>query len=201
NIDTGSRKSSTSSQKSARRRGKVMEETVIEFEDCLEHVELVKSQFKEHEMFMQSLTESQDGVGRVLHRSITCLENYLFSILRGQQLVQRMEEEDAGAIVSQLLMVNAKWERIREVAMSRQNQLQHCLNAAQIEQLESISALFIYCILFFPEETILKRNGWIVWKKKSKNAPPLTMNRSEIEQLINAHTAIQERIENEQKAS
>uniref|UniRef100_A0A1I8EJT8 Calponin-homology (CH) domain-containing protein n=1 Tax=Wuchereria bancrofti TaxID=6293 RepID=A0A1I8EJT8_WUCBA len=186
NIDTGSRKSSTSSQKSARRRGKVMEETVIEFEDCLEHVlawlleaeeqincmksvELVKSQFKEHEMFMQSLTESQDGVGRVLHR--------------GQQLVQRMEEEDAGAIVSQLLMVNAKWERIREVAMSRQNQLQHCLNAAQIEQLESI-------------------RKWLdSMEKEIQNAPPLTMNRSEIEQLINAHTAIQERIENEQKAS
>lgn len=33
-------------------------------------VELVKSLFKEHEMFMQSLTESQDGVGRVLHRSV-----------------------------------------------------------------------------------------------------------------------------------
>ncbi|VDO20139.1 unnamed protein product [Brugia timori] len=182
NIDTGSRKSSTSSQKSARRRGKAMEETVVEFEDCLEHVELVKSQFKEHEMFMQSLTESQDGVGRVLHRSITCLENYLFPILRGQQLVQRMEEEGAGAIVSQLLMVNAKWERIREVAMSRQNQLQHCLNTAQIKQLESI-------------------RKWLdSMEEEIQNAPPLTMNRSEIEQLINAHAAIQERIENEQKA-
>ncbi|KAK6106219.1 Spectrin repeat family protein [Brugia pahangi] len=166
-----------------------MEETVVEFEDCLEHVlawlleaeeqincmksiekddvELVKSQFKEHEMFMQSLTESQDGVGRVLHR--------------GQQLVQRMEEEGAGAIVSQLLMVNAKWERIREVAMSRQNQLQHCLNTAQIKQLESI-------------------RKWLdSMEEEIQNALPLTMNRSEIEQLINAHAAIQERIENEQK--
>lgn len=31
-------------------------------------VEVVKTQFREHEQFMQSLTESQDSVGRVLHR-------------------------------------------------------------------------------------------------------------------------------------
>ncbi|EJD75751.1 hypothetical protein LOAG_17162 [Loa loa] len=186
-----------------------MEETIVEFQDCLEHVlawlleaeeqancmksiekndasfdisfqnliwqqyqislkvELVKSLFKEHEMFMQSLTESQDGVGRVLHR--------------GQQLVQKMDEEEASVIVSQLLVVNAKWEQIREVAMSRQNQLQHCLNTAQIEQLESI-------------------RKWLDGiEEEIQNASPLTMNQNEIEQLINAHAAIQERIENEQK--
>ncbi|KAL3998482.1 EF hand family protein [Acanthocheilonema viteae] len=189
NIEIQSRKSSTSSQKSARRRGKLMEETVAEYEECLEHVlawllqaeeqancmkpiekdnvELVKSLFKEHEMFMQSLTESQDDVGRVLHR--------------GQQLVQKMEEEEAATIVSQLLMVNEKWERIREVSMSRQNQLQHCLNTVQIEQLESI-------------------RKWLdSMEEEIKNAPPLTINQEEIRQLIDAHTSIQECIENEQK--
>lgn len=38
NIEVRSRKSSTSSQRSARRRGKLMEESVVEFEECLEHV-------------------------------------------------------------------------------------------------------------------------------------------------------------------
>ncbi|VDK52835.1 unnamed protein product [Gongylonema pulchrum] len=102
----------------------MMEETIAEFEDCLEHVELVKAQFREHELFMQSLSESQDSVGRVLHR--------------GQLLVQKLDEEQGAAIVSQLLMVNTRWERVREVAMTRQNQLQQRLNALQIEQLESI---------------------------------------------------------------
>ncbi|CAG9538019.1 unnamed protein product [Cercopithifilaria johnstoni] len=189
NFEIQSCKSSTSSQKSARRHGKSMEETIVEFEECLEHVlawlleaeeqancmksiekddvELVKSLFKEHEMFMQSLTESQDGVGRVLHR--------------GQQLVQKMEEEEAAAIVSQLLMVNTKWERIREISMLRQNQLQHCLNSIQIEQLESI-------------------RKWLdSMEEEIKNAPPLTMNGNEIRQLIDTHAAIQNRIENEQK--
>lgn len=53
-----------------------------------------------------------------------------------------MEEEEATAIVSQLIVVNAKWERIRDAAMSRQNQLQHCLNTLQIEQVESIRSIF-----------------------------------------------------------
>ncbi|OZC12594.1 spectrin repeat-containing domain protein [Onchocerca flexuosa] len=189
NIENQSRRSSTSSQKSVKRRGKVMEETIVEFEECLEHVlawlleaeeqansmkpiekdnvELVKSLFKEHEMFMQSLTESQDGVGRVLRR--------------GQQLLQKLDEEEASAIIAQLLMVNSKWERIREVAMSRQNQLQHCLNTVQIEQLESI-------------------RKWLDnMEEEIQNAPPLTLNQNEVEKLIDAHTVIQERIENEQK--
>uniref|UniRef100_A0A915Q2R9 Calponin-homology (CH) domain-containing protein n=1 Tax=Setaria digitata TaxID=48799 RepID=A0A915Q2R9_9BILA len=199
NNETQSRKSSTSSQKSGRRRAKVTGETIAEFKDCLEHVlawlleaeeqassmkpieeddvgldfvpgvELVKSQFKEHEMFMQSLTESQDGVGRVLRR--------------GQQLVQKLEEDEGAAIVSQLLMVNARWERVREVAMSRQNQLQQCLNTLQIEQLESI-------------------RKWLDnMEEEVQNAPPLTLNLKEVEQLMSAHTAVQERIENEQKVN
>ncbi|KAM3720398.1 Dystrophin-1 [Dirofilaria immitis] len=189
NVEIQSRKSSTSSQKSGKRRGKVMEETIVEFEECLEHVlawlleaeeqinsmkpiekdnvELVKSLFKEHEMFMQSLTESQDGVGRVLHR--------------GQQLLQKLEKDESASIVAQLLMVNSKWERIREIAMSRQNQLQHYLNTVQIEQLESI-------------------RKWLdKMEEEIQNTPSLSLNENEIEHLINRHTAIQERIENEQK--
>lgn len=58
--------------------------------------------------------------------------------------MQRIENEEvAAAIVSQLLMINSKWERIREAAMSRQNQLQHYLNTAQIEQLESIRSSYL----------------------------------------------------------
>uniref|UniRef100_A0A0R3RNK0 Dystrophin n=1 Tax=Elaeophora elaphi TaxID=1147741 RepID=A0A0R3RNK0_9BILA len=94
-----------------------------------------------------------------------------------------MEEEEAAAIVSQLLVVNSKWERIREVAMTRQNQLQHCLNTVQIEQLESI-------------------RQWLdSMEEEIQNAPPLTMNENEIAQLIDAHATIQERIENEQKVN
>lgn len=38
-------------------------------------------------------------------------------------------------------------------------------------------------------------------EEEIKNASPLTMNQNEIEQLIDAHEAVQERIENEQKVS
>ncbi|VDD85235.1 unnamed protein product [Enterobius vermicularis] len=90
NVDARSRKSSSSSQRSGRKGRKCLEETVADYESCLEQVltwlleaeerannmdpveekdvELVKIQFREHESFMQSLTDSQDSVGRVLHR-------------------------------------------------------------------------------------------------------------------------------------
>ncbi len=35
---------------------------------CSNDVDRVKLQFKDHEQFMLSLTESQESVGRVLHR-------------------------------------------------------------------------------------------------------------------------------------
>ncbi|VDN06694.1 unnamed protein product [Thelazia callipaeda] len=188
-TETPSRKSSTSTQKSSRRRSKAMEETIAEFEECLEHVlswlleaeeqancmepiekndvEQVKKQFKEHESFMQSLTESQDSVGRVLHR--------------GQTLVQKLEEEQATTIVSQLLMVNSRWERVREVAMTRQNELQHCLNSLQVKQLESI-------------------REWLDKMEESiHNAPLLTLNSDQADQLVKVHADIQKSIENEQK--
>lgn len=38
-------------------------------------------------------------------------------------------------------------------------------------------------------------------EEEIQNAPPLTMNQTEIEQLIVAHAAIQEHIENEQKVN
>lgn len=87
----------------------------------------VKKRFREHEQFMKSLTESQDSVGRVLHR--------------GQQLCQRLEpdSEKSAGILSQLHMVNERWEHIRETAMKRQRMLQNQLNSFQRKHLQEIS--------------------------------------------------------------
>lgn len=93
-----SRKSSSSSQKSSgrnRQNQRKQEEVIKEYELCLEQVltwlleaeqelhsmgesdkkpvegdqlEIVMKQFRDHENFMKSLTESQDSVGKVLHR-------------------------------------------------------------------------------------------------------------------------------------
>ncbi|EYC34821.1 hypothetical protein Y032_1384g3857, partial [Ancylostoma ceylanicum] len=84
-------KSSSSSQKSSKSRRARKEELTREFENCLEQVltwlleaeeelslldevdendlKTVRKQFKDFENFMASLTESQDTVGRVLHRN------------------------------------------------------------------------------------------------------------------------------------
>lgn len=187
--DVHSRKSSSSSQKSGRKGRKATEDTVSEYEVCLEQVlawlleaeeqansmepveenqvEVVKAQFREHEQFMQSLTESQDSVGRVLHR--------------GQLLCQKLEEEQSAAILSQLLMVNARWERVREIAMSRQNLLQQRLNSLQLEQLEAI-------------------RSWLdKTEEEVEAAPPLPLDATEAENLIKAHAVMQEKIENQQK--
>ncbi|KIH43074.1 hypothetical protein ANCDUO_26929, partial [Ancylostoma duodenale] len=90
-----SRKSSSSSQKSSKSRRARKEELTREFENCLEQVltwlleaeeelslldevdekdlKVVRKQFKDFENFMASLTESQDTVGRVLHRFVVLL--------------------------------------------------------------------------------------------------------------------------------
>uniref|UniRef100_A0A158P9I2 Dystrophin n=1 Tax=Angiostrongylus cantonensis TaxID=6313 RepID=A0A158P9I2_ANGCA len=87
-----SRKSSSSSQISSKSKRARKEEMTREFENCLEQVltwlleaeeelnllenvnqndlKAVRKQFKDFELFMASLTESQDTVGRVLHRRL-----------------------------------------------------------------------------------------------------------------------------------
>uniref|UniRef100_A0A0N4ZFM9 Dystrophin n=1 Tax=Parastrongyloides trichosuri TaxID=131310 RepID=A0A0N4ZFM9_PARTI len=143
-----SRKSSSSSQRSvSRRRMKKYEDQLKDYELCLEQVlawlldaeeelnnmgpvstddvEKLKEQFKQHEQFMLSLTQSQDSVGKVL--------------ARGQHLSQKLEEEQCAAVISQLLIVNQRWESVREKAMERQTELQSNLNCLQVEQLNEIS--------------------------------------------------------------
>uniref|UniRef100_A0A915ACG1 Dystrophin n=1 Tax=Parascaris univalens TaxID=6257 RepID=A0A915ACG1_PARUN len=184
-----SRKSSSSSQKSRKSR-RSAEDTITEYELCLEqvlawlleaeeqansmdpveeeNVEVVKTQFREHEQFMQSLTESQDSVGRVLHR--------------GQVLCQKLEEEQSATILSQLLMVNARWERVRDLAMSRQNLLQQRLNTLQLNQLEAI-------------------RKWLEKiEEEIEQTPTLSLDADEVERLIRIHSDMQEKIEEEQKA-
>ncbi|VDK43703.1 unnamed protein product [Anisakis simplex] len=212
-IEMRSRKSSSSSQRSSRRSRKSTEDTISEYELCLEqvlawlleaeeqansmgsvdetdvrnftdslryygviiggiqfenyNVEVVKAQFREHEQFMQSLTESQDSVGRVLHR--------------GQLLCQKLEEEKSAAILSQLLMVNSRWERVRELAMNRQNLLQQRLNSLQFNQLEAI------------------RNWLDKMEEEIENAPLITLDADEAQKLILTHADVQEKIDEQQK--
>ncbi|VDM78439.1 unnamed protein product [Strongylus vulgaris] len=86
---------------------------------------VVRKQFKDFENFMSSLTESQDTVGRVLHR--------------GQLLCGKSEtDEERAAIEGQLRVVNGRWEELRELAMHRQNALQFTLNRLQNQQLSTI---------------------------------------------------------------
>ncbi|PIO62986.1 hypothetical protein TELCIR_15432 [Teladorsagia circumcincta] len=74
---------------------------------------------------MASLTESQDTVGRVLHR--------------GQILCGKSEnDEERAAIEGQLRLVNGRWEELRELSMERQNALQISINKLQNQQLAAI---------------------------------------------------------------
>ncbi|EYC34820.1 hypothetical protein Y032_1384g3857, partial [Ancylostoma ceylanicum] len=102
-------KSSSSSQKSSKSRRARKEELTREFENCLEQVltwlleaeeelslldevdendlKTVRKQFKDFENFMASLTESQDTVGRVLHR-FEVIEQLVPECRRGVILVK-----------------------------------------------------------------------------------------------------------------
>uniref|UniRef100_A0A914HK11 Dystrophin n=1 Tax=Globodera rostochiensis TaxID=31243 RepID=A0A914HK11_GLORO len=59
-----------------------------EMDEDITSLEIAKEKFREHELYMQSLTQSQESVGRVLHR--------------GHQLSQRLEGEKAALIFSEL---------------------------------------------------------------------------------------------------
>lgn len=147
---SASRRSSSSSQRSSsksRRSAHKNERLLKEYELCLEqvltwlleaedemskmepvnesNVDIVKQQFKEHEQFMIQLTSSQGSVGRVLHA--------------GQNLSQKLAEEQASSISSQLVVVNQRWDDVRMKAMLRQQALQEQLNRLQREQLQTIS--------------------------------------------------------------
>uniref|UniRef100_A0A913HW11 Calponin-homology (CH) domain-containing protein n=1 Tax=Strongyloides stercoralis TaxID=6248 RepID=A0A913HW11_STRER len=180
-----SRKSSSSSQKSiSKRRMKKYEEQLKDYESCLEQVlawlleaeeelnnmghvstidvEKLKEQFKQHEQFMLSLTQSQDSVGKVL--------------ARGQHLSQKLEEEQCTAVISQLLIVNQRWETVREKAMERQTELQSNLNNLQLKQLNNIS------IWLDDMENIIKKRQVIA------------SDIDEIEKQIKDHEDVQEMI-------
>ncbi|TKR92164.1 hypothetical protein L596_006870 [Steinernema carpocapsae] len=186
-----SRKSSSSSQKSGKGgKKRKNEELVREYEQCLEQVltwlleaeeelglmgsvnenevEMVKQQFKQHEQFMLSLTHSQDSVGRVLHR--------------GQQLSQKVDEDLSQSIVSQLLIVNQRWESVRALAMRRQNLLQQHLNRLQHKQLEKISA-------------------WLIdMEKTMATNSTISDNAEEVAKQIDEHAALQEKIDAKQNS-
>lgn len=210
NVEACSRKSSTSSQKSLKDRSKnrlkhaqTNDEVIKEYELCLEQVltwlleaehelsnmdfnksikntdynvteqtdlEMVKKMFREHEQFMKSLTESQNSVGRVLHR--------------GQQLCQKLEpnSENAIGILSQLHMVNKRWEHIRETATERQKNLHNQLNLIQRNHLQKIS-------------------DWLTEIEKiiqTREVERLADELSACNQQIVEHTRIQEQIDNQQ---
>ncbi|VDD85090.1 unnamed protein product [Enterobius vermicularis] len=79
-------------------------------------------------------------------------------------------------------MVNARWERVRENAMARQNLLQQRLNFLQTQQLEEIRQWL---------------NGM---EEEMEKAEPLTPDVAATENLIRAHAVVQEKIEKEQEA-
>lgn len=60
---------------------------------------------------------------------------------RGHQLSQKIasDEDQAAGILNQLLMVNERWERIRAMAMDRQQLLQNRLNELQRDHLAQVS--------------------------------------------------------------
>ncbi|CAJ0577572.1 unnamed protein product, partial [Mesorhabditis spiculigera] len=100
----------------------------------------VKARFRDYETFMASLTESQDTVGRVLHR--------------GQLLCQKSEtEEERNGIQDQLELVNSRWESLRALAMERQSVLQNALTGLQQKQLNEI------CGWLADTETLIKAAG------------------------------------------
>ncbi|CAD5206423.1 unnamed protein product [Bursaphelenchus okinawaensis] len=148
-AETRSRHSSASSSHVSSRkssRAKKNDSVLREYERCLEKVlawlleadeelnsmepvnesdvDMVKNQFREHEQFMLSLTESKDKVGRVLHE--------------GQKLVDELSEDEAKSVNDQLLIVNDRWEDVRCQAMRRQHALQVQLNRLQRDQLKQI---------------------------------------------------------------
>ncbi|CAB3407196.1 unnamed protein product [Caenorhabditis bovis] len=143
-----SRKSSSSSQKSGKTKKQRREEQMNEFKSCIEQVltwlleaedELstltlqqradlaaVRAQFADFEMFMSSLTDSQDTVGRVL--------------LRGQMLSNKSDsDEEKEAIAAKLHLVNSRWEALREQAMHEQAALQMQINTLQQNELTAIN--------------------------------------------------------------
>uniref|UniRef100_A0A0N5BAQ1 Dystrophin n=1 Tax=Strongyloides papillosus TaxID=174720 RepID=A0A0N5BAQ1_STREA len=128
-----SRKSSSSSQKKYEACLEQVLVWLLEAEEELNNmghvsttdVEKLKEQFKQHEQFMLSLTQSQDSVGKVL--------------ARGQHLSQKLDDEQCTSVISQLLIVNQRWETVREKAMERQTELQSNLNCLQLQQLNEIS--------------------------------------------------------------
>lgn len=112
-------------------------------QNIVEHLSTLRRQFRQHEQFMKSLTESQDSVGRVLHR--------------GNQLVQKLADSQPSSssdIVAKLAMVgevgcalilhackqqiNERWERVRARAMERQMTLQTELDTLQKEKIADV---------------------------------------------------------------
>lgn len=103
------------------------EERLSVFEPIsLDNVEIVKNQFKQHEEFMLSLTQSQGGVGDALHS--------------GQLLLQsgQLNSSEMESVQKQMALVNEKWESLRRGAMERQAVLQEKLMTLQQSQLDNM---------------------------------------------------------------
>ncbi|KAI6203011.1 Discontinuous actin hexagon [Aphelenchoides besseyi] len=185
-----SRRSSSSSARSSRSRRSAHrnERLLKEYELCLEQVltwlleakdemdrmepvnetdvDVVKQQFKEHEQFMLQLTNSQGSVGRVLHA--------------GQNLSQKLSGDTAQSINNQLIVVNGRWETVREQATLRQHALQEQLNRLQREQLQSIGQ-------------------WLDQiDAQIENDSPLSDDIEKCRQQTSDHAELQEKIEAEQ---
>jgi hypothetical protein len=60
-------------------------------------------------------------------------------LYRGQQLSQKFDAERSETIRQQLKSVNDRWEKVRQMAMERQQQLQFKLDQIQRQHLENIS--------------------------------------------------------------
>ncbi|KAL7074908.1 hypothetical protein ACQ4LE_005860, partial [Meloidogyne hapla] len=94
-------------------------------ENEIPSLEIAKEKFHEHEKYMQSLTQSQESVGRVLHR--------------GHHLSKKLEDpEESTTIINQLQSVQSRWELIRTGAMERQTALQQQIEKIQKAHLNEL---------------------------------------------------------------
>lgn len=91
---------------------------LLEAEDILNHatdlgetLDVIKSQFHEHESFLQDLSCHQDGVGAVLEEGERLL---------GEGGLHKDEEHE---VKIQMSLLNSRWENLRKRALDRETQI------------------------------------------------------------------------------
>lgn len=103
------------------------------------------------------------------------------SIFRGQTISQKVDEAQSNSILGQLLVVNQRWEQVKNQSMQRQIELQAQLKILQDEQLAQIVEW-----LNAVEEVI-------------NTSEPLADSSNKCAKQIEEHTQLQEEIQKQQE--